>query len=210
MAVRTSGDHHSRLTNGDNIVLKKPRLERALAQHATALSGSKDTHSSSSSALDSIVRELRILSHPPLRKSKRILDVYGFAWELDRIFKVGKVIPILMVEHASNGTLENYLENTKPLPLQEKLKISSSIAEGLAALHKCRIVHSDLKPENVLVCGLRDGNVSVKLADFGLSVIIDETNPDETWSSGTLGWMAPEWQTLVPQEDLKFTDSVAF
>lgn len=195
MAVRTSSDHHTRLTNGDNIVLKKPRLKRAFTD---------------SSALHSIVTELRVLSHPPLRTNKRILDVYGFAWEMDQNFGVGQVSPVLMVEYANYGTLQSYLGDAETLPLEQKLKIASDVAEGLDALHKSHIIHSDLKPENILVCGLPDGNISIKLADFGLSIILNEANKHEVWRNGTPGWMAPEWRTRVPLENLYLTDCEFF
>jgi serine/threonine protein kinase len=198
MAVRTSADPRTRMTNGDNIVLKKPRLDSAFENLRTF---------TESRVIDGIVQELRILSHPPLRMQNKILDVYGFAWELDRLHTLGEVWPVLMVEYAALGTLQDCLENMDQIPWDKKIDLASDIAEGLTALHCCGIVHSDLKPSNVLVCAEADGGFTAKLADFGSSIIIREANEFETWTRGTPGWMAPEWGTEVPLNDLHKTDS---
>jgi serine/threonine protein kinase len=198
MAVRTSADPQTRMTNGDNIVLKKPRLDKAFGDRGEF---------SESRVIDGIVQELRILSHPPLRTQNEILDVYGFAWELDRTHKFGEVWPVLMVEYAALGTLQDCLENMDPLSLDKKLDLAFDVGGGLAALHSCGIVHSDLKPSNVLVCTRADGGLTAKLADFGLSIIIKEADQFEPWNRGTPGWMAPEWGTEVPLNSLYKTDS---
>ena len=75
-----------------------------------------------------------------------------------------------------------YLRNHGPRMIKE-------ILTGLEFLHSRGIVHRDLKPSNVLV----DVEGHVKLADFGISRVLDE---DETTvltdPKGTYGWMAAE------------------
>ena len=46
------------------------------------------------------------------------------------------------------------------------------IADALAALHTCGVVHRDLKPENVMVMDGEGGRPLVKLADFGISMLL--------------------------------------
>jgi serine/threonine protein kinase/DNA-binding NtrC family response regulator len=55
------------------------------------------------------------------------------------------------------------------------LSILRQIAEALHALHSQGVVHRDLKPENVLLSAQPGGGVLVKLADFGISRLIDGT-----------------------------------
>ena len=52
-----------------------------------------------------------------------------------------------------------------PLPLSEAIRIAGQVADGLHALHAERLVHGDVKPENVLI----DETGSVKLVDFGIA-----------------------------------------
>ncbi len=58
----------------------------------------------------------------------------------------------------------------------------------LSYLHSQKIVHRDIKTENLLL----DKNHTLKIVDFGVARI-EASNPNEmTGSTGTLGYMAPE------------------
>ena len=54
----------------------------------------------------------------------------------------------------------------------------AQIADALAALHTCGVVHRDLKPENVMVIDGEGGRPLVKLADFGISLLLEENRPN--------------------------------
>jgi len=64
------------------------------------------------------------------------------------------------------------------------------IVSAISYLHGMNIAHRDLKPENLLVKSVED-DTDVKIADFGLSKIIDETKLMQT-ACGTPGYVAPE------------------
>jgi serine/threonine-protein kinase len=66
------------------------------------------------------------------------------------------------------------------------LAIAHQLCAALAYAHKRRIIHCDVKPENILLFG--DGRV--RLADFGLAKV--SMRSVEASGSGTLGYMAPE------------------
>lgn len=70
-SVRTSNDPSSRLTRGQDVVLKWPKLSTAPMTGAFI----------ESQTIQSITTELCVISHPGLREHRRILDVYGFAWD---------------------------------------------------------------------------------------------------------------------------------
>lgn len=58
----------------------------------------------------------------------------------------------------------------------------------LSYLHSKKIVHRDVKTENMLL----DRHRTVKIADFGVARV-EASNPnDMTGETGTLGYMAPE------------------
>ena len=74
------------------------------------------------------------------------------------------------------------------------------MARGLAYLHEeCLewILHCDIKPQNILL----DSNYQPKVADFGLSKLLQRNNlnnPSFSTMRGTRGYMAPEWLFNLP------------
>ncbi|KAI9924857.1 hypothetical protein MW887_006714 [Aspergillus wentii] len=196
MSVRTSLDPHSRLSKGDNVVIKRPRLDVDESGHLIE-----------PEIITNIVQELRVVSHHRLRKHPNILDVYGFAWEDEYVSPRIKVWPIIMVEYAAGGTLDDYFSaSSGSLTLDQKLGLAGDVAQGIDALHRCRILHSDIKPPNVLVCVDKGGGVIAKLSDFALSIFLDERQPNEAWKRGTEMWMAPEWGSVIPNDELLKAD----
>ncbi|KAJ0847534.1 putative protein kinase RLK-Pelle-SD-2b family [Helianthus annuus] len=81
-----------------------------------------------------------------------------------------------------------------------KKKVILDIAKGLAYLHEdCRqkIVHLDIKPQNILL----DNDFNAKVSDFGLSKLIDKTQAEVmTTIKGTPGYIAPEWWSSIITE----------
>eukprot|EP00118_Oscarella_pearsei_P021855 m.248697 g.248697 ORF g.248697 m.248697 type:complete len:139 (+) comp40291_c1_seq3:2130-2546(+) len=77
-------------------------------------------------------------------------------------------------------------------------KVLLDVAKGVAHLHKNKYVHKDIKPSNILL-KFNAGSVVAKVADFGLSVVLDHTSATMT-GSGTDGWSAPERDTAQQEE----------
>lgn len=195
MALRTSGEASSRLTEGKVVVLKRPR--RLFRQDGSFISDGP---------IRNIVNEFRVISHPRLRHHPNILDVYGFAWERTDNVPGVAVWPIIMEEYGSFGTLDEFLSQATPRDLTTKLQLMGDIAAGIQALHRCGISHSDLKPDNILVCETAEGHPVAKLADFGLSIITSERVAADEWDSGTPNWTVPEWGRVCPNESIMSAD----
>jgi serine/threonine protein kinase len=195
LVVRTSGRKETRRSKGDAIILKRPKLAY----------DSKGRFSEPH-VIENITQELRVLSHPHLRQHCNILDIFGIAWDVESEGSLFDTWPVLPAEYAEFGTLEDYLAWEMPRDYRTKIQLCCDVAAGVQGLHDCRIIHSDLKPKNILVCENRGGGVIAKLSDFGLSIFLDETDATRSWERGTAPWMAPEWRTVVPLENLHKTD----
>ncbi|KAK6938437.1 S-locus glycoprotein domain [Dillenia turbinata] len=103
---------------------------------------------------------------------------------------------LLVYEYMNRGSLDQSLFGNGPvLEWQERVDIALGTARGLAYLHSgCvqKIIHCDVKPENIL---LHD-HFQAKISDFGLSKLLSpEQSSLFTTMRGTRGYLAPEWLT---------------
>ncbi|RVW32235.1 G-type lectin S-receptor-like serine/threonine-protein kinase SD2-5 [Vitis vinifera] len=100
-------------------------------------------------------------------------------------------------EFLGKGSLDKLIfkNNRKDLLLdwETRFSIALGTAKGLAYLHEeCdpRIIHCDIKPENVLL----DDNYLAKVSDFGLAKLMNRDQSHVfTTVRGTRGYLAPEW-----------------
>ncbi|KAG5045581.1 hypothetical protein AAZX31_06G105800 [Glycine max] len=103
---------------------------------------------------------------------------------------------LLVYEYMNRGSLDRNLFGGEPvLEWQERFDVALGTARGLAYLHSgCvqKIIHCDIKPENIL---LQD-QFQAKISDFGLSKLLSaEQSGLFTTMRGTRGYLAPEWLT---------------
>ncbi|XP_020228969.1 G-type lectin S-receptor-like serine/threonine-protein kinase SD2-5 [Cajanus cajan] len=106
---------------------------------------------------------------------------------------------LLVYEYMSRGSLDKWIfknsENTFLLNWDTRYNIAIGTAKGLAYLHEeceVRIIHCDIKPQNVLL----DDNFTAKVSDFGLAKLMSrEQSHVFTTLRGTRGYLAPEWIT---------------
>ncbi|XP_059635109.1 G-type lectin S-receptor-like serine/threonine-protein kinase SD2-5 isoform X2 [Cornus florida] len=109
---------------------------------------------------------------------------------------------LLAYEYMTNGSLDRWIFNDGreglTLDWETRFKIALGMAKGLAYLHEgcsVKIVHCDIKPENVLL----DDNYQAKISDFGLvKLMTREQSCVVTMARGTRGYLAPEWVTDIP------------
>ncbi|KAL9251005.1 Serine/threonine-protein kinase 52-like protein [Drosera capensis] len=96
----------------------------------------------------------------------------------------------VVVEYLPGGALKNYLIKNmkKKLPFKVVIQLALDLARGLSYLHSEKIVHRDVKTENMLL----DRSRTLKIADFGVARVEASNPSDMTGETGTLGYMAPE------------------
>lgn len=127
---------------------------------------------------------LERLSHP------NIVKFYAFGTAGD--------IPFAVMEYLEGCTLAELLRKRGTLSVDECKAIFIQILQGIETAHTAGIVHRDLKPSNVFLIGAEIAPGTVKVLDFGLAKLIQETQANEqkvTKTGAMLGtphYMSPE------------------
>ncbi|XP_030449173.1 G-type lectin S-receptor-like serine/threonine-protein kinase At5g24080 [Syzygium oleosum] len=110
---------------------------------------------------------------------------------------------LLVYEFMKNGSLDKWIFppfslRDRLLDWQTRFHIAIGMAQGIAYFHEqCRnrIIHCDIKPENILL----DENFCPKVSDFGLAKLMGrEHSHVMTMVRGTRGYLAPEWVSNRP------------
>ncbi|KAG7604258.1 Protein kinase-like domain superfamily [Arabidopsis thaliana x Arabidopsis arenosa] len=116
-----------------------------------------------------------------------IVSLLGFCFEGSK--------RAIVYEFLENGSLDQFMSRNKSLTqdVTTLYGIALGIARGLEYLHygcKTRIVHFDIKPQNILL----DGNLCPKVSDFGLAKLCEKRESVLSLmdTRGTIGYIAPE------------------
>src|SRR5579863_4968810 len=151
---------------GEHIHIQTQAAIKVLSTHLVA----KD--------LERFIQEARIIAH---LEHPHIVRVFDFGIEDE--------IPFLVMNYASNGTLRQRHPQESRVPLNDALSYVKQIASALQYAHDRKVIHRDVKPENMLL-----GNQGeVLLSDFGLAVTTATTTSQQSkTSAGTAAYMAPE------------------
>ena len=118
---------------------------------------------------------LRQLNHPNIVKMLDAVEYGG--------------VHYLIMEYVSGGSLRDVLENHPRLTIQRTLYTALDVADALTRAHRLRILHRDIKPDNVLIAD--DG--TPRLTDFGMARIKGEPQITQDGAIvGTMAYLAPE------------------
>jgi len=120
-------------------------------------------------------RTIARLEHPHI---VRVLD-----------FGVDDRIPFLVMSYAPNGSLrQRHLKGTR-LPPEHIVPYVKQVAAALQYAHNEKLIHRDVKPENMLL----NRNNEILLSDFGLAMTTSSSSHESPRdASGTIAYMAPE------------------
>src|ERR1700730_3144135 len=104
-------------------------------------------------------------------------------------FGVEDNTPYLAMDYASNGSLRRSYPTGTRLPLDTIVKYVKQVAGALQYAHEKKLIHRDVKPENMLL----GDNQQVLLSDFGIATVAQSTRYQHTQEvMGTAAYMAPE------------------
>ncbi len=167
----------------------------------------KDTLVSSGELRERFEREVTVCA---ALKSKHIVEVndYGVTAE---------GYPFYVMEYLSGKTLGQLLRQQKRLSVERTVGIVSQVCEGLRLAHegvtlwrdgaaiggKIKVIHRDLKPDNIFLVSTSQGEV-VKVLDFGIAKIRDDSNQQTNLTRtfiGTFHYASPEQLGISPDLD---------
>jgi serine/threonine protein kinase len=149
------------------------------------------------------VRECQILSglHHP-----QIATFFGFSYTTDHF--------MLVQEFCGGGDLRGAFKNSPVTARKNAHRYVAEIASAMKHLHQKKVVHRDMKPENVLLSSDDINVAACKVCDFGCSKLVSEQGAATAMTKGlgTLHYLAPELLQFmhssqatperVPQEEL--------
>ncbi|KAG2491381.1 hypothetical protein HYH03_010173 [Edaphochlamys debaryana] len=161
----------------------EPVAIKSLKQLSAPAGTFRDGADHSDDLRDALLQEIAIMKS--LRPHERVATFIGTT--------TGRDGAICLVMDRYPTTLQDCLCNTRrPLDARARFRIALQIAQGLRFLHGNKVVHRDLKPDNVLLTHNREA----KLADFGLSRVL-RAGEGGGGGMGSTGaghpyWTAPE------------------
>jgi serine/threonine protein phosphatase PrpC/predicted Ser/Thr protein kinase len=97
----------------------------------------------------------------------------------------------IVTEYLEGKPLSTVLNEVRPLPIADAVQIASYVCGALAHMHQHKVVHRDLKPQNIMICD--DG--TLRIIDFGIAKSTEMrrlTFAGFTPAMGTPDYMAPE------------------
>jgi predicted ATPase/serine/threonine protein kinase/DNA-binding CsgD family transcriptional regulator len=104
-------------------------------------------------------------------------------------FGVEGKTPFLVMDYAPHGTLRQRHPKGTGLPLDTVVSYVKQLADALQYAHEKKLVHRDIKQENMLLVRFNE----VLLSDFGLAIIAQSSYSQQVQdSAGTVAYMAPE------------------
>ena len=95
----------------------------------------------------------------------------------------------IVMEYVEGTDLKDCIRQRGALHPIEAVRIMMQIVSAIAAAHQNRIIHRDIKPQNILID--REGNV--KITDFGIAVALSDTSLTQTNTLlGSVHYLSPE------------------
>ena len=192
----TGGDTSKELPAGSLVALKIYQQE-GVDYSAPSASASKDL-------AQVIWQDLRVFCHPYLRNHENFCKLLFIAWE------PFSLVPVLALELAAFGSLQDALQSESDLSLTQRANVSMDIALGLAMLHDCGFIHGDIKPSNVMLQEHSERQVLAKILDFSGATDMSHYGTSGHKSYMTKLWLAPEVLLGSRQIDWKRVDMYAY
>jgi len=111
--------------------------------------------------------------------------------------------PYIAMEFLEGESLRDVLKHRGALPVTEVAEILQQAARGLSAAHKLGIIHRDLKPDNLFLTHGDEGELVVKVVDFGIAKLRESATHTQTGTVlGTPAYMSYEQASGMRSDEL--------
>jgi eukaryotic-like serine/threonine-protein kinase len=105
--------------------------------------------------------------------------------------------PFMVMEYLDGSDLADWIKQRGALPIEQAVEFVIQACVAVAEAHGLRIIHRDLKPANLFCLRRADGQLSIKVLDFGISKMTDPTGSGmamtrTTAMMGTPLYVSPE------------------
>jgi serine/threonine protein kinase len=179
--MRDGGGGLGKTYHATHLLMEKPVTVKVLSA-ALAVDGKIAKYFSAEA------RTISHISHP------NILNVTDFGSDKD-----GSVY--IVSEGADGETLKEAIEREKKFSFERAAKIASQIAAGLNAAHAYKIVHGNLRSENIFLTKTINNTELVKILDFGAGSSNESNLADNEFDANKLAYRSPEQNSSVAEAD---------
>jgi len=175
--VRDTYDFGEELGRGAFAVVRYATHKKSKRKYAVKIIDKKNLGESHAVSLKREIEIMQQVAHPNIIK-------------LRQVFENEKKYVYLVMELVTGGELFDRIVDKSQYGEKDAALLTKKMVDALKYLHERKIAHRDLKPENILLAN-QMSDTDVKLADFGLSRMIDESTMMKT-ACGTPTYVAPE------------------
>jgi serine/threonine-protein kinase len=114
-------------------------------------------------------------------------------------------VPYMVMERLEGSDLSDLCKSVGPLPITDAVRYLLETCSAMGEAHAMGIIHRDLKPANLFLSRRRDGAVSIKVLDFGISKAMQSVGEQTMTVAGTVlgspSYMSPEQIAAVRDLD---------
>lgn len=119
-------------------------------------------------------KAISLLNHPNIIKIYEFSEYEGYHY--------------ICQEYVEGITIKEYIHNSNKIHIKDVVDISIQVLEGLKHAHEHKVIHKDIKSQNILY----SVNKEIKITDFGIADILDDNSAKTQSLMGTPQYIAPE------------------
>ena len=93
--------------------------------------------------------------------------------------------PFLAMEHLPGTSLTDFVSRHGRLRSEVAAAIAHQMLDGLKYAHTHRVIHRDLKPDNLLIVETEHRDLQIKILDFGIAILLTSSDPGATRMTAT-------------------------